>query len=201
MHLRQVFPPQTLINVNASPPVKEQHVSSIAAAGKRPRRVDAESVAAAVVVATLVDILARRTTVCLLVAEVTDALVSAHHVFTHAVRTDSAGHPAFVDIFTTSSVLCEFVAYRTLTEERARCVYTLASSAKTSVLLTFVDVHAHLHHRRHLKAFMATAGEASFGIDTGSVATHSVQNAALVNIHALEALLVQGKSLVAPATE
>ena len=85
MHLRQVLPPQTLINVNASPPVKKQHVSSVAAAGKRPRRVDAKSVAAAVVVAALVHILTRRTTVCLLVAEVTDALVGAHHVFTHAV--------------------------------------------------------------------------------------------------------------------
>ena len=93
------------------------------------------------------------------------------------------------------------MAYRALTEERTRCVDTLASPAKTSVLLTFVDVHAHLHHRRHLKAFMAAAGEASFGIDTRSVATDSVENVALVNIHALEALLVQGKSLVAPATE
>ena len=93
------------------------------------------------------------------------------------------------------------MAYRALTEERTRCVDTLASPAKTSVLLTFVDVHANLHHRRHLEAFMATAGEASFGIDTRSVATDSVENVALVNIQALEPLLVQGKPLIAPATE
>ena len=48
---------------------------------------------------------------------------------------------------------------------------------------------------------MTAAGEASFGIDTRSVATDSVENVALVNIQALEPLLVQGKSLVAPATE
>ena len=51
--------PQALINVNASPPVKEQHVPRVTAAGERSWRVDAEGVTASVAVGALVHVLAR----------------------------------------------------------------------------------------------------------------------------------------------
>ena len=91
------------------------------------------------------------------------------------------------------------MAYWALAEERTGSVDALAASAEGPVLLTLVDVHAHLHHWGHLKALMTAACEASLCVDAGSVAAHSVENSALVNIHTLEAFLVQGKTLVASA--
>ena len=51
--------PQALINVNASLPVKEQHVPRVTATGERSWRVDAEGVTASVAVGALVHVLAR----------------------------------------------------------------------------------------------------------------------------------------------
>ena len=51
--------PQAFINVNATLPVKEQHVSGVTAAGERPWRVDTEGVTAAIAVRTFVHVLAR----------------------------------------------------------------------------------------------------------------------------------------------
>ena len=191
--------PQALIDVNAGAAVHEEHVAGAAAAGEGAGGVNTEGVAAALVVCALVDILTGGPSVGLLVADVTDTLVGAHHVLTDTVGADPAGHAALVDVLAAGAVAGELVSRRALAQEGAGGVKTLPAAAQRPVHLALVDIHADLHHRGDLEALVTATGEAAFSIETGAVATDTPQNLTLVDVDTVETILVQGKALVAPA--
>jgi hypothetical protein len=89
----------------------------------------------------------------------------------------------------------------TFTLEVTRGVDASATSTQGRVTLAFIDIHADLHHRHHLKARVTVAGETALNVDTGAIATHTTHDFTLININTFYTIFVQSISLVAPTTE
>ena len=187
-----------LINVLAASAVQPQYVAGVAAAAVGARRVDAQVITASVTIGALVNIFTGETSADLSIALVTDTLVAPHHVLTDSVGTNAARPAAFVHVFAVPAITCQLVAGRALTLKGPGCVDAPSLLAQTLVSLAFVDVHANLHHGRHLEPRFTVASKAAFGIDAGPITTDPVHDAALVNVHTLDPVFIQRVALVAP---
>lgn len=137
----------------------------------------------------------------LLVTVVTNALVRSHHVLADSVGTYSAGAGAFVDIFAGSSVGRQFMTGRTLAFETSGCIDAFTSAAEARGASTLVDIHANLHHHSTLESFLAVAGEATVGVLASAVSANSSHDVAFIDIVALDAVLVDSKTLVTSTRE
>lgn len=132
---------------------------------------------------------------------VADALVGPHHVFADTVRTDAACPAALVDVFARLPVGGEFVAGRTHAVERARRVDARTTPAQTSVLRALVHIAAVLHVHERLETVVAFAEKRTGRVLAPAVEAYSVGNAALVDVRAVDAILVDGKAFAAVAVE
>jgi hypothetical protein len=128
-------------------------------------------------------------------------LVGAHHVLTGAVGANAAGEAALVDVLAVTPVFSQLVTWRTFALEAARCVDAPTAAAQRRVTLTLVDVHAHLHHRHHLKASVTFAGETTLDVYAGAITTHPSHDFTFINVHAANTILIQGIALIAATTE
>ena len=187
-----------LINVLAAPAVQPQHVAGVATAAVGARRVDAQVITASVAIGALINIFTGESSADLSIALVTDALVAPHHVLTDSVGTNAACPAAFVHVFAVPAITCQLVAGWALALVGPGRVDASALLAQTLVSLAFIDVHADLHHGRHLEPGLTVASKAAFGIDAGPVTTDPVHDAALVNVHTLDPVFIQRVALVAP---
>lgn len=87
----------------------------------------------------------------------------------------------------------------TFTVERTWGVDALSTTTQAPYLRALVHIHAGLHGT--LKAIVALAQERSRGVPACSVAADSMGDTALVDVCAVDPLLVESKSLVACASE
>ena len=113
---------------------------SPAGTGETSSRVQAYVLAAAVVGGAFVYVFAVRLQSSLLVTVVAYALIRAHHVLADAVRTDTAGSRALVDVLAGLLVRSQLVARRALTLKTALGVDAGSSSAQSRCLLALVYV-------------------------------------------------------------
>ena len=80
--------------------------------------------------------------------------------------------------------------------KRPRGVDAVPSPAETLEPLAFIHVHANLHQGRDLEAGVTLTGEGAWHVHAGSVATDAPHDVALIDVHALHAVLVQGVSVL-----
>jgi hypothetical protein len=191
----------TFVNVWTGAPVHEEHVASIAAATVGARGVETNIIAFTIACGAFVNVLAAEATTCLAVALVTDALIGAHHVLTSSIGANAAGEAALVNVLAVTPVFSQLMTWGTLALEAARCVNAPTAAAQRRVTLTLIDVHAHLHHRHHLKASITFACETTLDIYAGAFTTHPSHDFTFINVHTANTILIQGIALIAATAE
>lgn len=192
----------TLINVCARSLIWHQREPRLAAALIAAFRVGAEGFTAAVHYAAFIDVNTEEPIGRRVVTRVTGALVLPYEVHTTTIGAEVCAQFTLVDVNTRGDVWGQLVTRRALTAITSLCVVANASSAQERISLTFVNIHAVLHHHESaLIALVTLAFEVAWGVHTLASAAEVRRYAALVNVCAVPLFGVQSKATVTPALE
>lgn len=191
-----------LINVCARPLVWHQREAGLTATFVAPVRVCAEGLTATIHYAALIDVNTEKPVVSGVIAWVAGTLVLPYEVHTTPIGTEVCTQFTLVDVNACGDVWRQLVTRRTFAAITSLCVVANASSTEERISLTFINIHAVLHHHEAtFIAFVTLAFKVPWGVHTLASATEVGRYAALINVCAVPLFRIQRKAAVTPALE
>lgn len=137
-----------------------------------------------------------------MVTRVTGTLILPYEVHTTTIGTEVCTQFTLIDVNAGGDVWRQLVTRRAFTAITSLCVVANASSAQERISLTFINIHAVLHHHEPaFVAFVTLAFKVPWGVHTLASATEVRRDAALIDVCAVPLLRIQSKAAVAPALE
>lgn len=129
-------------------------------------------------------------------------LILPYEVHTAAIGTEVCTQLTLVDVNACRDVRGQLVARRAFAAITSLCVVANASSTQERISLTFVNIHAVLHHHEPaFVAFITLALKVPGGVHTLASATQVRRYAALIDVCAVPLFGIQSEATVTPALE
>lgn len=192
----------TLINVCARSLVWHQREAWLTATFIAPVRVCAEGLTTTVHYAAFINIDTEEPVMSGVVARVAGTLVLPYEVHTTPMGTEVRTQLTLVDVNACRDVWGQLVTRRTFAAIASLCVVANASSTQERISLTFINIHAVLHHHEAtFIAFITLAFKVPWGVHTLASATEVRRYAALINVCAVPLFRIQSKATVTPTLE